>query len=161
MDLVLFGARLSHTLFATVAPESLHAVPLASLAVMRSQLPDVFASTEVLYYLRELVVQLRRHPAFRAGLATETFAAFETAARFALSSLPSPFTPLCTSHTHRCGQDCGARGRVHVRLAGARAERRGHGRAPQSRARGRTQRRERACRRPLAHPRPRLKIRIL
>ena len=103
MDLVLFGARLSHTLFATVAPESLHAVPLASLAVMRSQLPDVFASTEVLYYLRELVVQLRRHPAFRAGLATETFAAFETAARFALSSLPSPLCCVWSSSVlHTC-----------------------------------------------------------
>ena len=82
MDLVLFGAKLSHTLFSTVAPESLHAVPLQSLAVMRRQLPDVFAGSDVMFYLRELVVQLRHHPAFRDGLATETYAAFETAARF-------------------------------------------------------------------------------
>lgn len=102
MDLVLFGARLSHTLFATVAPESLHAVPLQSLAVMRSQLPDVFASAEVLYYLRELVVQLRRHPAFRAGLATETFAAFETAARFVLLLFFPPCVPTPPPHgTHK------------------------------------------------------------
>ena len=44
---------------------------------------DVYAGSEVLYYLRGLVVRLRQHAAFGAGLATPTYAAFETAAKVA------------------------------------------------------------------------------
>ena len=80
---------------------------------------NVFASAEVMYYLHEIVVRIRQHPAFIAGLTTDAISAFETAAKFVhhLTCFPSIVLTLLNE------QDCCTGRWMHVRVAHARAKR--------------------------------------
>ena len=51
---------------------------------MRKRMKDVFASADVMFYLREIVVRLRHHESFESGIITDAYEAFEAAAKFVL-----------------------------------------------------------------------------